>query len=145
MQIPRQGAPSVTEQVLAEVATVEGVLVPVPAELAYDAADPYAVTMAFGTGVAAVSWTFARDLLVQGLSAPAGDGDVRVVPTVDEDGAARVTVELRAPGGRAPVELPVEDLRRFLDRTLSVVPAGEESAHVDLDTVIAGILSSSRI
>jgi len=145
MQIPRQGAPIVTQRLTVEVATVEGALVPVPAELAYDAADPYAVTMAFRLGASRVDWTFARDLLRQGVSAPVGDGDVRVLPTLDDEGTARVTVELSAPGGRAPAELPADDLRRFLDRTLAVVPAGAESALVDLDAVIAGILSSSRI
>ena len=56
--------------------------VPVRAELRYDIADPYAVQVSFHTGsdTDAVEWTFARSLLTEGVSAHAGEGDVRVWP-----------------------------------------------------------------
>ena len=56
--------------------------VPVRARLAYDIADPYAVSVAFHTGSQkdddAVEWTFARQLLTDGVSSPVGQGDVQV-------------------------------------------------------------------
>ena len=56
---------------------------PVRASLRYDPADPYAVHVLFhaeSAGGEAVSWSFARELLVTGLDEPAGIGDVRAWP-----------------------------------------------------------------
>ena len=53
----------------------------VSAQLSYDHRDPYAVCVSFNAGSAErIEWTFARDLLDQGLWRPTGDGDVRVWP-----------------------------------------------------------------
>ena len=49
--------------------------VPVQVEMRYDTRDPYAVQAAFRTGRAGwVEWVFSRDLLTEGLLAPAGAG-----------------------------------------------------------------------
>ena len=51
--------------------------VPVTARLAYDPSDPFAVSVSMRTdGGPTVEWVVSRDLLVAGLDAPAGDGDV---------------------------------------------------------------------
>ena len=56
--------------------------IPVPARLSYRSDDPYAVHVAFHIGSDhPVNWTFARELLVEGVFRPCGHGDVRVWPT----------------------------------------------------------------
>lgn len=63
-------------------------------ELVFDAADPYAVTMHLEAKAGRVTWTFARDLLAEGLYDPAGDGDVQVWPCLSGAGEAVVIIEL---------------------------------------------------
>lgn len=53
----------------------------IPVELRYAAADPYAVRLTFHLpGDAPVTWAFGRELLVDGVAGPCGDGDVRIEP-----------------------------------------------------------------
>src|SRR6266511_226498 len=78
--------------------------VPVQVELRYDTRDPYAVIAAFRTGRAGwVEWVFARDLLADGLLADAGDGDVRIRPSVEDPES--VLIELNSPSGHAMFEI----------------------------------------
>src|SRR4051812_7394716 len=49
-------------------------------EFSFDPADPYAITMKLEARSGSVTWTFARDLLADGVFHPAGDGDVQVWP-----------------------------------------------------------------
>src|SRR3712207_9221311 len=84
----------------------------VPALLCYDAADPFAVRIAFGdvgdeNGVVdaedgGIAWLLSRELLQAGLGAPAGDGDVRLwaAPAATDV----VFLHLRAPSGGALFE-----------------------------------------
>ncbi len=106
--------------------------------LRYVAADPYAVRALFrgDDGETSVEWVFARDLLVDGLERATGLGDVHVWPSRGADGDI-VIIALSSPDGRAVLHADANDLRRFIDRTLSVVPAGQEGIHVDLDDVVA--------
>ena len=39
------------------------------------------------------------------------------------------------------LEAAADDVRAFLDRTAAVVPDGEESAHLDLESTLARLLS----
>ena len=115
---------------------------PVRAGLSYDAVDPYAVTVAFHTGVAGngdvVQWTFARQLLTDGVRAPVGQGDVQVWPSAT-DGDSVVCLSLSSPSGKALFEVPVSELVEFLTMTYAAVPTGSESDHVDLDTELAAV------
>src|SRR5699024_7214842 len=52
-------------------------------QLGYDVTDPHAVSALFRADRGDVTWTFARDLLVRGLTHPVGEGDVHVWPSVD--------------------------------------------------------------
>ncbi|WP_324277478.1 SsgA family sporulation/cell division regulator [Blastococcus brunescens] len=80
----------------------------VPALLCYDAADPFAVRIAFGdvgdeNGVVdlddgGIAWLLSRELLQAGLDAPAGDGDVRLWPA--HAATDVLFLHLRAPPGR---------------------------------------------
>ena len=109
---------------------------PVGARLQYDPADPYAVRMSFRTGEGAVTWTFARDLLFDGLRKPTGEGDVHVAP--DADG---VRLVLTAPSGRAEFALDAFDLAVFLEETTLAVPRGLETRGLDLDHALEQLLA----
>jgi len=117
---------------------------PVRADLAYDVSDPYAVQVSFHTGSGTgggdvVQWTFARQLLSDGVSVPAGEGDVQVWPS-NANGSSVVCLSLSSPSGRALFEVPLPDLVEFLGRTYQAVPTGSESAHVDVDAELALLL-----
>jgi len=116
---------------------------PVRAGLSYDAHDPYAVTVAFHTGSGGtgeiVQWTFARQLLTDGVSAPVGQGDVQVWPASGE-GDGIVCLSLSSPSGKALFEIPVSELVEFLTMTYAAVPTGSESDHVDVDAELAVLL-----
>ena len=116
---------------------------PVKADLLYDPADPYAVQVSFHTGNATsgdvVQWTFARQLLSDGVAAPAGEGDVQVWPSTSS-GSSVICLSLSSPSGRALFEVPSPELADFLGRSYDAVPAGAESIHVDLDGELALLL-----
>ena len=108
---------------------------------AYREDDPFAVTITFHTHEGDLPWTFSRDLLVTGSTAPAGLGDVLVRPGVDEQGRAVVVVELSSPDGHLVTRAPAEEVRHFLTRALTLVPAGEESQHLRVDAIINQLLA----
>lgn len=115
---------------------------PVVAGVRYEADDPYAVHVAFHTGgTDVVEWTFARQLLTDGVTRPAGDGDVQVWPS-HPSGRPVVSLSLSSPSGRALFEVPLTELVQFLTRTYSAVPTGSESDFVDLDAELALLLWS---
>ena len=106
----------------------------VDASLRYDRDDPYAVHLSFLTpsGRDPIAWIFARSLASDGLTAPAGDGDVRIWPS-PQDLTGSVYVELRSPSGRALLAVPRPVLAEFVDRCQEVVPPGDEADYIDLD------------
>ena len=114
----------------------------VPAELRYDAADPFAVRGDFCLDEQIVRWVFARTLLRTGLYEPTGEGDVRVRPCLDEEGRAVVLVELRSPDGSATMRASAKEVATFLRRTEGLVPPGCESVHVQLDSALVGLLNN---
>jgi hypothetical protein len=86
-----------------------------------------------------VEWTFARQLLTDGVAGPVGEGDVQVWPSSNA-GARVVCLALSSPSGKALFEIPLPDLVEFLGRTYSAVPTGQEAAHVDVDAELALLL-----
>ena len=113
--------------------------VPVKVELRYDTRDPYAVVAAFRTGRAGwVEWVYARDLLADGLLADAGDGDVRIRPSVEDPEA--VLIELNSPSGHAMFEASAQELADFLDRPYDVVLPGNEHLWVDVDDALTHLI-----
>jgi len=111
------------------------------ATLRYDSDDPYAVRLGFPTapGREAVEWMFARQLVVDGLVGPSGDGDVRIWPAPGEV-AGPVYVELCSPSGRALFTVPRDVLVDFARRCDDLVPPGTESDHLDLDAELQMLL-----
>ena len=90
-------------------------------------------------GSEAVRWTFARQLLTDGVTRPVGEGDVQVWP-LHGSGQPVVCLALSSPSGRALFEVPLSDLVEFLTRTYAAVPTGSEAQHVDLDAELAALL-----
>lgn len=112
----------------------------VRAGLCYETADPYAVHVTFHTGSpGAVRWTFARQLLTDGVTIRSGEGDVSVWPA-RSGGRPVVCLSLRSPSGAALFEAPLDSLVEFLTNTYAVVPTGSENLYVDLDAELSRLL-----
>lgn len=121
---------------------VPGASLPVRAGLRYHVSDPYAMTVEFRTSEEPVVWTFARQLLTEGVTRMVGDGDVKVWPSRD-GGERLVCIALSSPSGRALFEAPLGDVVTFLTRTYELVPTGTEGDHLDLDSELALLLWDS--
>ncbi|MCQ9182319.1 SsgA family sporulation/cell division regulator [Streptomyces sp. IBSBF 2953] len=117
--------------------------IPVPARLGYRSDDPFAVHVAFHINSEhPVAWTFARELLVEGVFRPCGHGDVRVWPTKAE-GRSVVLMALSSPDGDALLEAPAAQVSAWLERTLRVVPPGSEAEQLGIDDALAELLAPS--
>jgi len=132
----------VTQSLTLELIDATGAATPMQADLTYDPRDPYAVTAVFMTGAGNVRWTFGRDLLVDGLYEPTGDGDVHVWPCLDADGHAVVIIELCSPDGEALVQARTGELTTFVERMTALVAPGTESDMMDVDATIAAIFAA---
>jgi hypothetical protein len=111
----------------------------VPCSLEYRAEEPYAVRATFRTGVADIEWMFGRDLLLEGLQRPSGEGDVVVWPEHTGD-SPLILMALNSPSGQAVLECDRPHVELFLRRTFEVVPLGAETLTTDVDGWITGIL-----
>ncbi|WDO08117.1 SsgA family sporulation/cell division regulator [Streptomyces murinus] len=115
--------------------------IPVPARLVYRSDDPYAVHGVFHINSEfPVHWTFARDLLVEGVFRPCGHGDVRVWPTKSA-GRSVVLMALTSPDGDALLEAPIPQVSAWLERTLRVVPPGTEGGQLGIDDALDQLLA----
>jgi len=115
----------------------------VEVRLCYDPADPYAVKLTFHLpGDPPVSWVFARELLLDGLNRPSGEGDILIqpVPGLDED-FMDVDIRLCSPAGEAVLRSPAIPLIAFLGRADRVLPMGQERPAPDLDRQLEQILN----
>jgi hypothetical protein len=110
------------------------------AEFSYNPADPWAVSMTLSTLAGPVTWTFARDLLLEGQYEPTGEGDVHVWPCLSPCGEAVVIVELDAPSGETLLQFPTRAIQDFIYAALSAVPLGSESSNID--SWLDGLLST---
>jgi Streptomyces sporulation and cell division protein, SsgA len=96
--------------------------------------------MAFHVGTDdPMEWIFARDLLAAGLDGEAGDGDVRVWPTVTAHRDV-LNLSLSSPFGQAHFEAPLTALAGFLLRTYELVPAGHEAENFDVESELNDLL-----
>lgn len=133
-------AASLEQPARARLVTPDHQEIPVRTTLRYTLAAPFAVHIDFPATVslddATVTWAFARELLEEGLTAPAGIGDVHLWPC----GPAHTVVELHSPHGMAMVTFDTAALRRFLCRSHAVVEPGDEDLGPALDDVLASLL-----
>jgi hypothetical protein len=115
-----------------------------PAEFRYDTDDPYAISIHFDSCGEDLTWTFARDILVQAMDEAAGLGDVRAWPVRCRRGRDVIMLALSNSEEEeydVLFEIPREPVARFLRHTFLAVPRGEESAHIDLDSVVNALLA----
>lgn len=131
----------VTQSTTVELLDQSGFALPLETEFHYDALDPFAAVVIFNTERGRITWTFGRDLLIGGLHEPTGDGDVHVWPCLDSAQRPVVLIELTSVDGCALVQAPIDDVRRFVDRSIALVARGTESEHLDLDAEIAALLA----
>jgi len=111
-----------------------GSTAPVETELLYRSEDPFAVTMKFHAGGSVATWVMGRDLLAEGMSMRAGDGDVRLRPL-----SSRVLMlELISDQHVTVFRLPSLTLRKFLDAAYRLVPPGSE--RFDADAFLSTVL-----
>ena len=130
-------------------------IVPLVASMFYSGSDPYAVRMAFHVGTdEPVEWIFARDLLAAGIESRQGEGDVHVWPSPgscahsgdpdltgsSQPGEKVLNIELSSPFGQAHFEAPAQAMAAFLRRTYQIVPAGQESGHIDIEAELNDLL-----
>lgn len=116
--------------------------VQVPTTLGYRADDPYAVSLTFHSGAGDVEWVASRMLLVQGLGDDAGDGDIKVSPSVDDDGTSILVLDFSSPDGELVAHADAFEVQSFLTRSFALVPVGTESDRLDIDTLIAQLLET---
>ncbi|MFF1869364.1 SsgA family sporulation/cell division regulator [Streptomyces sp. CB03911] len=109
-------------------------------DLEYDPGDPYAVRFTFHLpGDAPVTWVFARELLLDGISRPTGEGDVHIHPVGGEE-LSDVCIVLHSPEGDALLRASAPPLIAFLTRADRLVPMGEELTGGELEAELADIL-----
>lgn len=131
---------TVNQEITLDCVDLSGNIRQLDAELAYDAKDPFAVTMTFRTRAGDVPWVFHRELLLAGISDPAGDGDVHIWPSLDTQGRAVVVIELHSNTGSFVAQARTPEVYRFLTRTLAIVPLGTEQ--IDVDAMVDFLLPS---
>ncbi|MEU0030745.1 SsgA family sporulation/cell division regulator [Streptomyces sp. NPDC006335] len=116
--------------------------------LFYSPDTPYCVDVTFDLGGdhTPVMWTLGRELLRDGLSGPAGMGDVHIDPT--DLPSHTVRLRLDSPHGSAELSLPGQALGDFLRRTAKAVPYGREAEApgflTNLDRALASMLAEPR-
>ena len=136
----RRVAGSVTHDITIQCIDTSGRTHDLETIFSYAQDDPFAVTITFLTPEGDLPWTFSRDLLCRGMTAPIGEGDVHVCPSINDRGHAVVIIELSSPDGHLVTEAPTNELFTFVQRSLALVPEGEESQHLGLDTMIEQLL-----
>ncbi len=112
----------------------------IPVELRYETCDPYAVRLTFHLpGDAPVTWAFGRELLIDGVGRPCGEGDVHIAPA-DSEVLGEVLIRLQVGGDQAMFRSSAPPLVAFLDRTDKLVPLGQEGSLADFDAHLAEAL-----
>ncbi|MGW7572821.1 SsgA family sporulation/cell division regulator [Streptomyces sp. NPDC054765] len=115
----------------------------IPVQLDFASADPYAVSLTFDLpGDAPVTWAFGRELLLDGLSRPSGEGDVRIEPASPAR-LSDVFISLQVGAERALFRVSAAPLVAFLDRTDRLVPLGKEEVCDTLEAVLDRILTEA--
>ena len=112
----------------------------IPTSWNYSVEDPYAVIAEFHTGQSdRIQWRFARELLLDGLLGPVGEGDIRVRPHRGDGDLLQM--DLRTPTGFATFDVDRASIRAFAEATTDLVPLGYEQYLVDLDELDALLIN----
>lgn len=111
----------------------------VPCEWEYRSDEPYAVRATFRTGAADIEWMFARDLILEGMQRPSGEGDIVIWPE-HHGSVPLILLALNSPTGQAVLECDRDHLEQFMRCTFDIVAVGEEGDSLDIDRTIHLIL-----
>ena len=107
-------------------------VLPIRAELRFDAADPYTVHVAFMGERSTSTWLIGRELMAHGIladaAAPAGTGDVRIWRDQDP---TYLLIALSGVEGDALLAGPAEPFATFLAATVELVPFGTEGPRME--------------
>ena len=133
-------APTVTHELQMQVVLDDENRVSLPATLAYDANDPFAISATFRTGDGDITWVFARDLLRDGLTDAVGEGDIVIRPAHPSRGPL-VLLTLSSPSGSARLEGDRDQLRGFVTEVYEALPQGDEWQYIQVDRVINELLA----
>jgi hypothetical protein len=106
------------------------------AALTYSAEDPYAVLLDSDAWV----WGMSRSLLLDGMSRPTGDGDVRVMPVLQ----TLISFDLRSPDGHATLFIARSDVEEFIRLSEAMVPLGHEKWEESLMRQLRKVLNGAR-
>jgi Streptomyces sporulation and cell division protein, SsgA len=108
--------------------------------LAYRSSDPYAVSLTVKVPGKSdhLKLLFDRELLTQDLYCWVGDGPPSM--SLESEGSPNV-FSLRVPGCDVVFNMYAGDAFRFMIRTITLVPIGSESNFVDMDQILAKLLS----
>lgn len=127
-----------------QIFTSQQAIRPVAARLCYSRQDPYAIRITFHVELdQPVEWMFARDLLATGTEGRKGLGDITFWPSAGSaDGAPGgvLNIALSSPFGKAHFAASAREISDFLRRTYQIVPAGEESQHIDIEAELNDLL-----
>ncbi|MFG2818533.1 SsgA family sporulation/cell division regulator [Kitasatospora sp. NPDC048365] len=104
----------------------------------YRTDDPHAVELDFAPFQPGAVWLLSRDLLMAGLDAPAGEGDVHVAPFDD----TRVLIALEGRDGIALLAAPAAAVSGLLAATARLVPPGAEGGATDWDQGLKDLLAA---
>ncbi|MFC8176031.1 SsgA family sporulation/cell division regulator [Streptomyces sp. NPDC057325] len=117
---------------------------PVALRFSYDRRQPFTVVldMSRPSDPGTSRWSFARDLLQSGMHRPSGEGTVRIWPPCRCNNRPDVRLLLGTDTGTVLLDVPVQPLREWLNRTWEAVPPGEESARIDWDTLLERLLDN---
>ncbi|WP_193611829.1 SsgA family sporulation/cell division regulator [Nocardioides lijunqiniae] len=137
-------SPAVSQDITLRCLDERGADVVFVASFGYRSDDPYAVWLTFHIPGGDVSWAVARSLVVQGLTEPAGDGDIRLWPSIDDEGRAVVVFDFHSPSGRLLTQARTSELHTFLAQTRDAVPFGQEAGLLDLDGLVHDLLTGSE-
>ncbi|WP_028936888.1 SsgA family sporulation/cell division regulator [Pseudonocardia spinosispora] len=123
-------------------AVLHGQETPLLTRWTYRADDPFAVMMSIARPSGRwIDWLISRDLVDEGLTAPAGIGDVRLTPFTDDEFDV-LEVKIGDDEGFASLEFDRDLIERFLDATYEIVAAGAESTVIDVEAEIEKITNS---
>ncbi|MEV7601309.1 SsgA family sporulation/cell division regulator [Kitasatospora sp. NPDC089797] len=100
--------------------------------------EPHAAELDFSSYQPDAVWSLSRDLLLAGLHTPSGEGDVHVSPFDD----TRLLIALAGAEGVALLAAPSAAVADFLDRTVRLVPPGQEQGRIDWDRDLRDLLAA---
>ncbi|UQX03099.1 SsgA family sporulation/cell division regulator [Streptomyces sp. RerS4] len=115
--------------------------VPLQGAFVYRTDRPYELAVDFrGAGRHLARWVFSRDLLIDGQTTPAGEGDIQVWP-MREGTEPRVFLAFSNGAQSCVVSARAKDVRALCRRMTELVPRGQERRHYDLDAQLSALLA----